>query len=78
VPAPAAPGNNNGILRRSAPSTGTHHNFSFRVYDDRPHMSTYASNGYLVPLWMTDGVPQLRKGLDPTIIAPPTAKKTIR
>jgi dipeptidyl aminopeptidase/acylaminoacyl peptidase len=26
----------------------THHNFSFPVYDDRPHMSTYASNGYLV------------------------------
>jgi hypothetical protein len=26
----------------------------------------------------TDGVPQLRKGLDPTIIAPPTTKKTIR
>ena len=28
--------------------SGTHHNFSFPVYDDRPHMSTYASNGYLV------------------------------
>ena len=26
----------------------THHTFSFPVYDDRPHMSTYASNGYLV------------------------------
>jgi dipeptidyl aminopeptidase/acylaminoacyl peptidase len=26
----------------------THHNFSIPVYDDRPHMSTYASNGYLV------------------------------
>jgi len=26
----------------------TYHNFSFPVYDDRPHMSTYASNGYLV------------------------------
>ena len=26
----------------------THHNFSLPVYDDRPHMSTYASNGYLV------------------------------
>ena len=26
----------------------THHNFSFPVYDDRPHISTYASNGYLV------------------------------
>ena len=25
-----------------------HHNFSFPVYDDRPHMSTYSSNGYLV------------------------------
>ena len=26
----------------------THHTFSFPVYDDRPHMSTYSSNGYLV------------------------------
>ena len=26
----------------------THHSFSFPVYDDRPHMSTYSSNGYLV------------------------------
>ena len=26
----------------------THHTFSSPVYDDRPHMSTYASNGYLV------------------------------
>jgi dipeptidyl aminopeptidase/acylaminoacyl peptidase len=25
-----------------------HHEFSQPVYDDRPHMSTYASNGYLV------------------------------
>jgi dipeptidyl aminopeptidase/acylaminoacyl peptidase len=25
-----------------------HHEFSRPVYDDRPHMSTYASNGYLV------------------------------
>lgn len=25
-----------------------HHRFSMPVYDDRPHMSTYASNGYLV------------------------------
>lgn len=25
-----------------------HHEFSMPVYDDRPHMSTYASNGYLV------------------------------
>lgn len=25
-----------------------HHEFSLPVYDDRPHMSTYASNGYLV------------------------------
>ena len=25
-----------------------HHQFSLPVYDDRPHMSTYASNGYLV------------------------------
>ncbi len=25
-----------------------HHQFSMPVYDDRPHMSTYASNGYLV------------------------------
>ena len=28
--------------------SNTHHNFSIPVYDDRPHMSTYASNGYLV------------------------------
>jgi dipeptidyl aminopeptidase/acylaminoacyl peptidase len=28
--------------------SNTHHNFSMPVYDDRPHMSTYASNGYLV------------------------------
>ena len=26
----------------------THHTFSFPVYDDRPHMSAYASDGYLV------------------------------
>jgi dipeptidyl aminopeptidase/acylaminoacyl peptidase len=25
-----------------------HHTYSFPTYDDRPHMSTYASNGYLV------------------------------
>jgi len=25
-----------------------HHNYSMPSYDDRPHMSTYASNGYLV------------------------------
>jgi dipeptidyl aminopeptidase/acylaminoacyl peptidase len=25
-----------------------HHQFSMPVYDDRPHMSTYSSNGYLV------------------------------
>lgn len=25
-----------------------HHSFSMPTYDDRPHMSTYASNGYLV------------------------------
>ena len=25
-----------------------HHNYSMPTYDDRPHMSTYASNGYLV------------------------------
>ncbi|MFC1660369.1 prolyl oligopeptidase family serine peptidase [Gemmatimonadota bacterium] len=25
-----------------------HHQYSLPVYDDRPHMSTYASNGYLV------------------------------
>jgi dipeptidyl aminopeptidase/acylaminoacyl peptidase len=25
-----------------------HHEYSMPVYDDRPHMSTYASNGYLV------------------------------
>jgi len=30
------------------------------------------------PVWMTEGVPQLRKGLDPTIVAPPTTKKTIK
>jgi dipeptidyl aminopeptidase/acylaminoacyl peptidase len=34
--------------------------------------------GAPAPLWMTEGVPQLRKGLDPLIIAPPTTKKTIR
>lgn len=28
--------------------SNTHHNFSMPVYDDRPHMSTYASNGYMV------------------------------
>ncbi|MBL0938872.1 MAG: S9 family peptidase [Gemmatimonadaceae bacterium] len=28
--------------------SNTHHNFSFPAYDDRPHMSTYASDGYLV------------------------------
>lgn len=28
--------------------SNTHHSFSFPVYDDRPHISTYASNGYLV------------------------------
>ena len=28
--------------------SNTHHNFSMPVYDDRPHMSTYASDGYLV------------------------------
>jgi dipeptidyl aminopeptidase/acylaminoacyl peptidase len=28
--------------------SNTHHAFSMPVYDDRPHMSTYASNGYLV------------------------------
>ncbi|HEX7123945.1 MAG TPA: prolyl oligopeptidase family serine peptidase, partial [Gemmatimonadaceae bacterium] len=26
----------------------THHQFSMPVYDDRPHISTYASDGYLV------------------------------
>jgi dipeptidyl aminopeptidase/acylaminoacyl peptidase len=34
--------------------------------------------GAPAPLWMTEGVPQLRKGLDPLIIAPPQTKKTIR
>ncbi len=34
--------------------------------------------GAPAPLWMTEGVPQLRKGLDPLIIAPPTTKKTIK
>jgi dipeptidyl aminopeptidase/acylaminoacyl peptidase len=28
--------------------SNTHHRFSLPVYDDRPHISTYASNGYLV------------------------------
>ena len=28
--------------------SNTHHTFSMPVYDDRPHMSTYASDGYLV------------------------------
>ena len=28
--------------------SNTHHKFSMPVYDDRPQMSTYASNGYLV------------------------------
>ena len=28
--------------------SNTHHRFSMPVYDDRPHISTYASNGYLV------------------------------
>ena len=28
--------------------SNTHHQFSMPVYDDRPHMSTYASDGYLV------------------------------
>jgi dipeptidyl aminopeptidase/acylaminoacyl peptidase len=28
--------------------SNTHHQFSFPQYDDRPQMSTYASNGYLI------------------------------
>ena len=28
--------------------SNTHHQFASPVYDDRPHVSTYASNGYLV------------------------------
>ena len=28
--------------------SNTHHQFSMPVYDDRPHMSAYASDGYLV------------------------------
>jgi dipeptidyl aminopeptidase/acylaminoacyl peptidase len=28
--------------------SNTHHRFSIPVYDDRPHISTYASDGYLV------------------------------
>ena len=28
--------------------SNTHHNFQLPTYDDRPHMATYASNGYLV------------------------------
>ena len=31
-----------------------HHQYSMPVYDDRPHMSTYASNGYMV--FMPDNV----------------------
>lgn len=37
-----------------------HHQFSMPVYDDRPHMSTYASNGYLVlmpDIIYDDGLP---------------------
>ncbi len=37
-----------------------HHEFSLPVYDDRPHMSTYASNGYLVlmpDIVYDDGLP---------------------
>jgi dipeptidyl aminopeptidase/acylaminoacyl peptidase len=37
-----------------------HHEFSLPVYDDRPHMSTYASDGYLVlmpDIVYTDGQP---------------------
>lgn len=37
-----------------------HHEFSMPVYDDRPHMSTYASNGYLVlmpDIVYDDGLP---------------------
>jgi hypothetical protein len=32
--------------------------------------------GATAPIWMTDGVPQTKKGLDPTIMAAPTTKKT--
>ncbi len=28
--------------------SNTHHNFSMPTFDDRPHMSTYASDGYIV------------------------------
>ena len=28
--------------------SNTHHNFNIPPYDDRPHMATYASNGYIV------------------------------
>lgn len=37
-----------------------HHQYSMPVYDDRPHMSTYASNGYLVlmpDIVYADGTP---------------------
>lgn len=37
-----------------------HHEYSMPVYDDRPHMSTYASNGYLVlmpDIVYADGTP---------------------
>ena len=34
--------------------------------------------GAAAPVWMTEGVPQLRKGLDPLIIAPPATRKTVK
>ncbi len=51
-----------------------HHQYSMPTYDDRPHMSTYASDGYLVLMpdivydmgkpgtsaWMTSPAPRRR------------------
>jgi dipeptidyl aminopeptidase/acylaminoacyl peptidase len=53
-----------------------HHQFSMPVYDDRPHMSTYASNGYLVlmpDIIYDDGYPG-RSALDDVTAA---ARKAI-
>lgn len=48
-----------------------HHEFSMPVYDDRPHMSTYASNGYLVlmpDIVYDDGLPGM-SALDDVVAA---------
>lgn len=53
-----------------------HHQFSMPVYDDRPHMSTYASNGYMVlmpDIVYDDGYPG-SSALDDVVSA---AEKTI-